>query len=97
MASRPAANAALVADAQAPSSRMVRVTVDGERRLMRVVDVPLGPAGVAGYAIDMHELEQARAELKHLIQANRDMLDRFRQASCNSVPTRSCNSAISRS
>ncbi len=35
-------------DAQAPSSRMVPVTVDGERRLMRVVDVPLGPAGVAG-------------------------------------------------
>ncbi|HEY1125069.1 MAG TPA: ATP-binding protein [Sphingobium sp.] len=73
----PGANAALVADAQAPSSRMVPVTVDGERRLMRVVDVPLGPAGVAGYAIDMHELEEARAELKHLIQANRDMLDRL--------------------
>ncbi len=73
----PGANAALVADAQAPSSRMVPVTVDGERRLMRVVDVPLGAAGVAGYAIDMHELEQARAELKHLIQANRDMLDRL--------------------
>ncbi len=44
---------------------------------MRVVDVPLGPAGVAGCAIDMHELEEARAELKHLIQANRDMLDRL--------------------
>jgi signal transduction histidine kinase len=73
----PGATAALVADAQAPSSRMVPVTVDGERRLMRVVDVPLGPAGVAGYAIDMHELEQARAELKHLVQANRDMLDRL--------------------
>jgi signal transduction histidine kinase len=73
----PGANAALVADAQAPSSRMVPVTVDGERRLMRVVDVPLGPAGVAGYAIDMHELEEARAELKHLVQANRDMLDRL--------------------
>lgn len=73
----PGATAALVADAQAPSSRMVPVTVDGERRLMRVVDIPLGPAGVAGYAIDMHELEEARAELKHLIQANRDMLDRL--------------------
>jgi signal transduction histidine kinase len=73
----PGATAALVADAQAPSSRMVPVTVDGERRLMRVVDVPLGPAGVAGYAIDMHELEQARGELKHLVQANRDMLDRL--------------------
>jgi signal transduction histidine kinase len=73
----PGAAAALVADAQAPSSRMVPVTVDGERRLMRVVDVPLGAAGVAGYAIDMHELEEARAELRHLVQANRDMLDRL--------------------
>ncbi|MBO9575230.1 MAG: PAS-domain containing protein [Sphingobium sp.] len=73
----PGANAALVADAQAPSSRMVPVTVEGERRLMRVVDVPLGPAGVAGYAIDMHELEEARAELKTLGQVNRDMLDRL--------------------
>ncbi len=73
----PGATAALVADAQAPSERMVPVTVDGERRLMRVVDVPLGPAGVAGYAIDMHELEQVRAQLKHLVQANRDMLDRL--------------------
>lgn len=73
----PGANAALVADAQVPSSRMVPVTIDGERRLMRVVDVPLGAAGVAGYAIDMHELEEARAELKHLVQANRDMLDRL--------------------
>jgi signal transduction histidine kinase len=73
----PGAAAALVADAQAPSSRLVPVTVDGERRLMRVVDVPLGAAGVAGYAIDMHELEEARAELRHLVQANRDMLDRL--------------------
>jgi len=73
----PGATAALVADAQIPSSRLVPVTIDGERRLMRVVDVPLGPAGVAGYAIDMHELEQARAELRHLVQANRDMLDRL--------------------
>ncbi len=60
-----------------PTARMLPVTVDGERRLMRVVDVPLGPVGVAGYAIDMHELEQARAELRHTAQAHRDMLDRL--------------------
>lgn len=73
----PGVAAARAAEAQAPSVRMVPVTIDGERRLMRVVDVPLGAAGVAGYAIDMHELERARAELKHLVQANRDMLDRL--------------------
>nr|WP_041392853.1 PAS domain-containing sensor histidine kinase [Sphingobium sp. SYK-6] len=73
----PSASAARAADANAPTARMVPVTIDGERRLMRVVDVPLGPVGVAGYAIDMQELEEARAELRHLVQANRDMLDRL--------------------
>ena len=73
----PGASAALAANAKVPTARMVPVTVDGERRLMRIVDVPLGAAGVAGYAIDMQELEQARAELRHLVQANRDMLDRL--------------------
>jgi len=73
----PGASAALAASSQAPSARMLPVTIDGERRVMRVVDVPLGSAGVAGYAIDMQELEDVRAELRHLIQANRDMLDRL--------------------
>ncbi|HWJ71467.1 MAG TPA: PAS-domain containing protein [Sphingobium sp.] len=73
----PGDSAARAADAQAPTARMLPVTVDGERRLMRIVDVPLGGVGVAGYAIDMQELEEARAELRHLVQANRDMLDRL--------------------
>jgi PAS domain-containing protein len=73
----PGASAALAANARTPTARMLPVTIDGERRLMRVVDVPLGQAGVAGYAIDMHELEEARAELRHLAQAHRDMLDRL--------------------
>src|SRR3546814_14029442 len=45
--------------------------------MMRVVDVPWGDAGVAGDAIDMHELEQARSEYKLLTDAQRDMLDRL--------------------
>lgn len=73
----PGASAAQAANKRMPTARMVPVTVDGKRRLMRVVDVPLGPAGVAGYAIDMQELEEARAELRHMTQANRDMLDRL--------------------
>lgn len=73
----PGDSAARAADAQAITARMLPVTVDGERRLMRIVDVPLGGVGVAGYAIDMQELEEARAELRHLVQANRDMLDRL--------------------
>lgn len=73
----PSASAARAASEQAPCSRTVPVTIDGKRRLMRIVDVPLGTAGVAGYAIDMQELEEARAELRRMAQANRDMLDRL--------------------
>ena len=57
--------------------RMVPATIDGERRTMRVVDVPLGDAGVAGFAMDQNELEQARVEHRRLETAQRDLLDRL--------------------
>jgi len=57
--------------------RMVPATIDGERRTMRVVDVPLGDAGVAGFAMDQNELEQARVEHRRLEDAQRDLLDRL--------------------
>ncbi|WHO37207.1 PAS-domain containing protein [Sphingobium sp. AP49] len=60
-----------------PIARMVPATIDGERRTMRVVDVPLGDAGVAGFAMDQHELEQARVEHRRLEAAQRDLLDRL--------------------
>src|SRR3546814_4879952 len=55
----PMAAAASALESGVPNSRLVPATIEGERRMMRVVDVPLGDAGVAGYAIDMHELEHA--------------------------------------
>ncbi|WP_022683190.1 PAS domain-containing sensor histidine kinase [Sphingobium bisphenolivorans] len=60
-----------------PVERMVPATIDGERRTMRVVDVPLGDAGVAGFAMDQNELEQARVEHRRLEAAQRDLLDRL--------------------
>lgn len=57
--------------------RMVPATIDGERRTMRVVDVPLGEAGVAGFAMDQNELEQSRVEHRRLEAAQRDLLDRL--------------------
>jgi signal transduction histidine kinase len=60
-----------------PHSRTVPATVGGERRMLRVVEVPLGEAGVAGYAIDVEDREQARAELARFVHAQRDMLDRL--------------------
>jgi len=71
---------AAAADAMARGElveRMVPATIDGERRMMRVVDVPLGDAGIAGYAVDQHELEQARVERDRLEAAQRDLLDRL--------------------
>ncbi|MFD1105274.1 PAS domain-containing sensor histidine kinase [Sphingobium olei] len=73
----PQAAAAEAVAQDAPMDRMVPATIDGERRTMRVVDVPLGPAGIAGYAVDQHELEQARVEHRRLEAAQRDLLDRL--------------------
>lgn len=67
--------AAKVRDEGEAQSRVVPATVGGERRTMRIVDIPLGEAGVAGYAIDIEELEQARSELRRFVRAQRDMLD----------------------
>jgi signal transduction histidine kinase len=71
------AEAAAVRDSGRTLSRTVPATVGGERRMMRVVEVPLGAAGVAGYAIDVEDREQARAELARFVHAQRDMLDRL--------------------
>src|SRR5205085_2901700 len=59
----PEAAAAQVRDGQLPVTRNVPATVSGERRMMQVVEVPLGPGGVAGYAIDVEDQEQARVDL----------------------------------
>ncbi len=73
----PGAAAASAVAAGVPLERMVPATIDGERRTMRVIDVPLGAAGVAGFAMDQHELEQARVEQRRQDAAQRDLLDRL--------------------
>ena len=57
-------------------SRTVPATIAGQRRTMQVVEVPLGE-GVAGYAIDVEDREQAHADLSRFVGAQRDMLDRL--------------------
>lgn len=73
----PRLDAAEVRDRQQAAHRTVPVTIAGQRRTMRVVEVPLGDAGVAGYAIDVEDQEEARAELVRFVRAQRDMLDRL--------------------
>ncbi|MEJ6593603.1 ATP-binding protein [Parasphingorhabdus sp.] len=60
-----------------PFERVVATTVGGERRMTQVVDVPLGRSGIAGYAIDIQELEDARREQRRFGESQRDMLDKI--------------------
>ncbi|HEY1142982.1 MAG TPA: ATP-binding protein [Sphingomicrobium sp.] len=60
-----------------PISVLQPATVRGERRMMRIVNVPLPTGAVAGFAIDTQELEDARFELTRHIQSQRDLADRM--------------------
>ena len=67
-------------EAQANSrvnSRMQPAIIRGERRMLRVVDVPLASGAVAGFAIDVQELEDARSELSRNIESQRELADRM--------------------
>jgi signal transduction histidine kinase len=73
----PMAAAGAARDAGQSSARIVPATINGERRSMRIVDVPLGEAGVAGFAIDIDEVEKARAAFRRFAETQRDTLDRL--------------------
>jgi signal transduction histidine kinase len=73
----PAQVAAQAAQAGQPIERMVSATIDGQRRALKVSDLPLGEvgAGVAGYAIDVEEMEELARSLRAFGEAQRSMLD----------------------
>ncbi len=62
---------------QGKIERTVPATIHGQRRSMRVSDLPLGTEGVAGYAIDIEEQEQERREFSAYRDAQRSMLDQL--------------------
>jgi len=64
-------------DKQVKAQRTDAVTIDGERRSLRVTDLPLGRDGVAGYAIDIEEQQQVTREFKAFRDAQRAMLDQL--------------------
>jgi signal transduction histidine kinase len=55
--------------------RVVSSTIGGNRRQMRVFDVPLGEAGVGGLAVDIQDLTEAQGQYRRLSDAQRDLLD----------------------
>lgn len=73
----PIAAASAARDAGEVRSRTVPATIAGQRRSVRIVDVPLGDAGVAGYAIDNDDLERAHGAFRRFEDAQRDTLDRL--------------------
>lgn len=58
-------------------SRMQPAIIRGERRMLRIVDVPLESGAVAGFAVDVQDLEDARAELGRYIESQRELADRM--------------------
>jgi signal transduction histidine kinase len=73
----PLASAATAREAGRPQMVKLPVTIGGARRTLHIHDIPLPTGGVAGFAIDVEELEQARAGSKRAGEAQRAMLDRL--------------------
>jgi signal transduction histidine kinase len=60
-----------------PTARKQAAIVRGERRMLEIVNVPLPTGAVAGFALDVQQLEDARAELARQVQSQRDLVDRM--------------------
>ena len=64
-------------DKDLPIERDVQATVGTQRRTLRVSDLPLGTEGVAGYAVDIEDMEEQARALRAFQDAQRSMLDQF--------------------
>lgn len=58
-----------------PVERVVSATISGQRRTIRVSDLPLGEEGIAGYAIDIEDMEEQARAFRAFREAQRSMLD----------------------
>ena len=76
----PIGAAAQALDQNAVQMRDITTTMFGQRRQVRAVDVPLGDAGVAGYAIDTQDAAELAREYKQFANAQRSMLDNMSAA-----------------
>lgn len=95
----PLATAMRAFEKQTVETNVAPVTIAGDRRAMRLVDVPLGDAGVAGYAIDIEEVERASAAFRRFAATQRDTLDRLSAGVVQFGPDRTlifCNQPFER-
>ncbi|WP_284272629.1 sensor histidine kinase [Sphingomonas astaxanthinifaciens] len=87
-----AESAALALTEGRPNERVRPATIGGERRTLRLVDVPLPGGRVAGYAIDIQELEDARSELSRYVESQRELSDRMTAGAIQFDPDRTLSS-----
>jgi signal transduction histidine kinase len=85
----PRATALAARDSGRIKTHVIPVTLGGQRRTMRIVDVPMGEHGVAGYAFDIQDLEQTRGELDRFQDAQRELFDRLSAGVAQFAPDRS--------
>ncbi|MBM3595285.1 MAG: histidine kinase [Alphaproteobacteria bacterium] len=57
--------------------RTTALTIDGQRRAFRVTDLPLGEEGIAGYAIDIEDMEELGRSFRAFREAQRSMIDQL--------------------
>lgn len=65
------------AERRKPLERVVTATINGARRTLRVTDLPLAAEGVAGYAIDIEDMEEVARAFRAFRDAQRSMLDQI--------------------
>lgn len=58
-------------------ARVIPATIHGQRRMFRVSDLPLSGEGVAGYAVDIEDMEQQARDFRAFRDAQRAMLDQL--------------------
>lgn len=95
----PLAGAAAARDQGRPHEQVLPATIDGARRALHIFDVPLPTGGIAGFAVDIEDLEQSRAGAKRFAEAQRAMLDRLSAAVAHFGPDRGlvfCNQPFRR-
>jgi signal transduction histidine kinase len=70
-------------------SRMQPAILRGERRMLRIVNVPMSTGAVAGFAVDVQDLEDARTELQRHVDSQRELADRMTAGTAQFDPDRS--------
>ena len=76
----PRAIALAAAKSTRPHERRVMATVAGQRRALRVTDLPLGELGIAGYVVDIEDFEELGRTLRAYREARRAVTDNLSAA-----------------